>query len=118
LKGEKTRLKMSSGTLQHTNAPPADIHKAIRHPGNVHINVQGAFIVDGAVTPPAEKVLNPTDRLADRPGDWVREDKDIRLPNQQSVVSHMAVDVSVSLAVFLGWASEMVENGARVVVKR
>ena len=68
--------------------PGAEITKRIQHPGNVHINVQGAFIIDGAITPP-DKEKN--DAII---GEWMREDKDIRLPNHRSVVSHIAVDVS------------------------
>lgn len=62
----------------------SDIHETILHPGNVKINVQGAFIVDEEQpgTPQSE--------------DYEHDPKDIRLPNHTAVVSHIAVDVSVS----------------------
>lgn len=52
------------------------------HPGNVRINVQGAFIVDEEHpgTPQSE--------------DYEHDPKDIRLPNHTAVVSHIALDVS------------------------
>jgi hypothetical protein len=64
----------------------SDIQETIQHPGNVRINVQGAFIVDEEQpgTPQSE--------------DYEHDPHDIRLPNHTSVVSHVAVDVSV-----LGW---------------
>jgi type II pantothenate kinase len=60
----------------------SDIQETILHPGNVRINVQGAFIVDEEVpgTPQSE--------------DYEHDPKDIRLPNHTSIVSHVAVDVS------------------------
>lgn len=60
----------------------SDIHETILHPGNVKINVQGAFIVDEEQpgTPQSE--------------DYEHDPKDIRLPNHTAVVSHIAVDVS------------------------
>lgn len=62
----------------------SDIHETILHPGNVKINVQGAFIVDEEQpgTPQSE--------------DYEHDPKDIRLPNHTAVVSHIAVDVSLS----------------------
>lgn len=62
----------------------SDIQEAILHPGNVRINVQGAFIVDEEQpgTPQSE--------------DYEHDPKDIRLPNHTAVVSHIALDVSVT----------------------
>jgi type II pantothenate kinase len=61
----------------------SDIQEAILHPGNVRINVQGAFIVDEEQpgTPQSE--------------DYEHDPKDIRLPNHTAVVSHIAIDVSI-----------------------
>jgi type II pantothenate kinase len=65
----------------------SDIHETILHPGNVKINVQGAFIVDEEQpgTPQSE--------------DYEHDPKDIRLPNHTAVVSHIAVDVSTAMPV-------------------
>jgi hypothetical protein len=70
----------------------SDIHETILHPGNVKINVQGAFIVDEEQpgTPQSE--------------DYEHDPKDIRLPNHTAVVSHIAVDVS-TIAILLGISS-------------
>jgi hypothetical protein len=66
-----------------TTTVQSDIQDTIQHPGNVRINVQGAFIVDEEQpgTPQSE--------------DYEHDPHDIRLPNHTSVVSHVAVDVSV-----------------------
>lgn len=70
----------------------SDIQEAISHPGNVRINVQGAFIVDEEQpgTPQSE--------------DYEHDPKDIRLPNHTAVVSHIAIDVSFfgALACLIG----------------
>lgn len=62
----------------------SDIQDTISHPGNVRINVQGAFIVDEEQpgTPQSE--------------DYEHDPYDIRLPNHTAVVSHVAVDVRIS----------------------
>ena len=61
----------------------SDIQDTILHPGNVRINVQGAFIVDEE---------QPSTPLSE---DYEHDTKDIRLPNHTEVVSHIAVDVSL-----------------------
>ena len=60
----------------------SDIHETILHPGNVRINVQGAFIVSDEPTTP-------------RSEDYEHDPRDIRLPNHTAVVSHVAVDASL-----------------------
>ena len=65
----------------------SDIQETILHPGNVRINVQGAFIVvDEPVTPHSEE--------------YEHDPKDIRLPNHTAVVSHIAVDVSMRACMY------------------
>ncbi|KAJ4338529.1 hypothetical protein N0V87_003858 [Didymella glomerata] len=72
----------------------SDIHETILHPGNVKINVQGAFIVDEEQpgTPQSE--------------DYEHDPKDIRLPNHTAVVSHIAVDIGGSLAKLVYFSRE------------
>jgi hypothetical protein len=53
-------------------------------PASVSINVEGAFIVDEVVAPQENEFVH-------------YEYKDIRLPHENSVVSHVAVDVSLIL---------------------
>jgi type II pantothenate kinase len=63
----------------------------IPHPGDVRINVQGAFIVDAD-----EEPTTPGDVGSDFEEDGYQHDpKDIRLPNHKAVVSHIAVDVRI-----------------------
>lgn len=72
----------------------SDIEETIQHPGNVRINVQGAFIVDEEQpdTPQSE--------------DYEHDPKDIRLPNHTTVVSHIAVDIGGSLAKLVYFSRE------------
>lgn len=68
---------------------PSDLgHHISHHPGNVKINIQGAFIVDDEPESPASE-------------DYQHDCRDIRLPNHNAIVSHIAVDVSVSLPALL-----------------
>lgn len=67
-------------------------NEAIRHPGNVRINVQGAFIVDEDEVTTPEASGTPPGVAFDEEG-YQHDSKDIRLPNHKAVVSHMAVDV-------------------------
>jgi len=68
-------------------------NEAIMHPGDVRINVKGAFIVDAA-SPPGTP---PPNQGLDADGEAYQHDpKDIRLPHHKAVVSHVAVDVRES----------------------
>lgn len=77
-------LSGTIATRPRRTTAQSDIHETILHPGNVKINVQGAFIVDEEQpgTPQSE--------------DYEHDPKDIRLPNHTAVVSHIAVDVSAA----------------------
>ncbi|KAI9733412.1 MAG: hypothetical protein M1834_003496 [Cirrosporium novae-zelandiae] len=66
------------------------LDKAISHPGSVKINVEGAFIVDEDSGGEQE---SPTEENGIH-----YENKDIRLPFHDKVVSHVAVDIGGSLA--------------------
>jgi len=89
--------------LTHTES------EAIRHPGDVRINVKGAFIVD-------EQDQEPSSPGEDFDIDGYQHDsKDIRLPNHKAVVSHIAVDVRaffslVPPSLFLGLAVLVLEE--------
>lgn len=52
---------------------PSALENVIQSPGEVSINVKGAFIVENSQN--------------------ANETRDIRLPNNKAVVSHVAVDV-------------------------
>lgn len=62
----------------------ASIDHTILSPGTVSINVKGAFIVDEQPSRP------PTPSDGD---DGAQHDTEIRLPNHEAVVSHVALDV-------------------------
>lgn len=74
----------------------------IPHPGDVLINVQGAFIVGDPNHP------------ADSPEQ--RQTKDIRLPNHTAIVSHVAIDIGGSLTklVYFSRESGSEEPGGRL----
>lgn len=77
--GGRLQLHRVASTLDET----------ILSPGAVKINVKGAFIVD-------EEPDDRTDSPIDEEG--VQHDtRDIRLPNHQAVVSHVALDVRPAL---------------------
>lgn len=69
--------------LTHATSPP----DPIKHPGNVVINVQGAFIADDQAKTPGLETLTGQDEACSH------DTRDIRLPNHKAVVSHIAVDV-------------------------
>ena len=64
------------------NRRPSALEEVIQSPGEVSINVQGAFI--------AEEDSQVDDVLS-------HETQDIRLPNHKAIVSHIALDVCISL---------------------
>ena len=65
-------------------------NETITHPGDVRINVKGAFIVDAASplgTPPPSEGFDVDEEA------YQQDPKGIRLPHHKAVVSHIAVDV-------------------------
>jgi hypothetical protein len=64
----------------------------IPHPGDVRINVQGAFIVDADDEPTTPGEGGGSDFEEDG---YLHDPKDIRLPNHTAIVSHIAVDVRI-----------------------
>jgi len=64
------------------------LQRATGNPGTIKINVQGAFIVGEGTS--ADVIDDDND------GYEYQHDRDIRLPNHNTVVSHVAVDVSLS----------------------
>jgi len=76
-------------------------NEAIRHPGDVRINVKGAFIVDEEEDTSGEGEEEVTPGVAFDDNGYQHDSKDIRLPNHKAVVSHMAVDVSSPSPFFL-----------------
>ncbi|KAH7139341.1 pantothenate kinase 4 [Dendryphion nanum] len=78
-----------------TVASQSDIHDTILHPGNVRINVQGAFIVDDNSEPSTP-----------HSDDYEHDPRDIRLPHHTEIVSHVAVDIGGSLAKLVYFSRE------------
>jgi len=67
-------------------------NETITHPGDVRINVKGAFIVEAASplgTPPPSESFDVDEE------EYQHDPKGIRLPHHKAVVSHIAVDVSM-----------------------
>ncbi|KAI4222960.1 MAG: hypothetical protein LQ349_007525 [Xanthoria aureola] len=73
----------------------SSIDQTILSPGTVSINVKGAFIVDDDPSRPS----TPSD-------DGAQHDTDIRLPNHDAVVSHVALDIGGSLAKLVYFSHE------------
>lgn len=65
------------------------IDSTILSPGTVKINFQGAFILDDSLS------------IASHEDGAQCDTKDIRLPNNRAVVSHVALDASLSLRAHL-----------------
>ena len=82
-KGAADSPELTARTRRTTVASQSAIEDVVLHPGTVRINVQGAFIVDD------EQPSTP------RTEDYEHDPRDIRLPNHTTVVSHVAVDVSL-----------------------
>ena len=78
---DSLRSKLASGLSVDA------LEETISNPGTVRINVEGAFIVEGEAASP--------ENHAEESNGVRYEHKDIRLPHHTSVVSHVAVDVSV-----------------------
>lgn len=77
---DPSRIKLAAGLSLDS------LEETISNPGTVRINVEGAFIVeDEAPSPENNGETNGVHY----------EHKDIRLPHHTSVVSHVAVDVSL-----------------------
>ncbi|KAI9834963.1 MAG: hypothetical protein M1819_002686 [Sarea resinae] len=95
---------------QRPRTDTSTIDNTITHPGNVRINVKGAFIVD-------DEPSSPNGALGDVEGSMPQhETKDIRLPNHTAVVSHIAVDIGGSLAKLVYFSREphSTEPGGRL----
>lgn len=91
-------------TPKRSQSTAATIDSTILSPGAVKINFQGAFIVD------QEPPLTPGEDGAQH------DSKDIRLPNNKAVVSHVALDIGGSLAklVYFSRERDSVELGGRL----
>jgi hypothetical protein len=72
-----------------------DAHTTVPRPGDVRINVKGAFIIEDDEepgTPESEKEKGDFEEEG-----YTLERRGIRLPNHRQVVSHIAVDVRLPL---------------------
>ena len=86
-------MEHSSTTKTSTD----EVESTINRPGSVMINVQGAFIVETDTSTPVRSV-NDDGRVSPSG----HETSDIRLPNHNAVVSHVAIDVRYYHTVLLG----------------
>lgn len=91
-------------TPKRSQSTAATIDSTILSPGAVKINFQGAFIAD------EEPPLTPGEDGAQH------DSKDIRLPNNKAVVSHVALDIGGSLAklVYFSREGDSFELGGRL----
>lgn len=91
-------------TPKRSQSTATTIDSTILSPGAVKINFQGAFIAD------EEPPLTPGEDGAQH------DSKDIRLPNNKAVVSHVALDIGGSLAklVYFSREGDSFELGGRL----
>jgi type II pantothenate kinase len=80
---KRRRVSSSAEDLQHR----------IVDPGTIKINVSGAYIIDNG-----EAASSPSSDSGVEEQGYEHDRRDIRLPNQASVVSHVAADIGGSLA--------------------
>ena len=85
-----TNYNTSGGIKTKTSVDEVD--STILKPGSVKINVKGAFIVDPDLATPG-RTSPPIGGGGGTVASGTHETKDIRLPNQKAVVSHVAIDV-------------------------
>ena len=90
-------------------APPIELS-----PRTIRINVSGAYIidhVDNSPSPPSPASLDSeredSNTLQSDDGGYEHDRRDIRLPNQQTVVSHVAADIGGSLAKVVYFSQEV-----------
>ncbi|KAF2766441.1 pantothenate kinase 4 [Teratosphaeria nubilosa] len=95
-----------------------DMQTAINQPGPIEINVTGAYIVDHADedTSQLSNGSSPSSNLDSEEQSYRHHQRDIRLPNHTSVVSHVAADIGGSLAkvVYFSRENGHAEAGGRL----
>lgn len=91
---QKDQLEHLPKKRPRTLTSTEEIDNTITRPGSVKINVTGAFIVDPDTASPTLGNGHVSGRVS--PND--HGTRDIRLPNHTAVVSHIAIDVSHTLA--------------------
>lgn len=81
---------LGGATLERKNTNTE--HTSVPKPGDVRINVKGAFIVEDDEEPGTPEELHQGDFEGEG---YQLERRGIRLPNHKAVVSHIAVDVRI-----------------------
>lgn len=96
----------------------ADMQSTITQPGSIKINVEGAYIIDheGDDSPEGSSSSSPTSTHEGEEQSYQHHNRDIRLPNHTSVVSHVAADIGGSLAkvVYFSRENGVAESGGRL----
>jgi type II pantothenate kinase len=94
------------------------MQSTISQPGSIKINVEGAYIIDHGAedSPPGSNGSSPSSHHEGEEQSYQHHKRDIRLPNQTSVVSHVAADIGGSLAkvVYFSRESGVAESGGRL----
>ena len=95
-----------------------DMRSTINQPGAIKINVTGAYVIDHEEEDPLQ-TNDGSSPPASQEGDehsYQHHNRDIRLPNQTGVVSHVAADIGGSLAkvVYFSRKNGHAESGGRL----
>ena len=96
----------------------ADMQSRINQPGAIKINVTGAYIIDHEDDDISQGSTgsSPSASQEGEEQSYQHHNRDIRLPNQTSVVSHVAADIGGSLAkvVYFSRENGTAESGGRL----
>lgn len=94
------------------------MQSTIQQPGSIKINVAGAYIIDHEVEDSSHgsNTSSPTGSQEGEEQSYQHHNRDIRLPNHTSIVSHVAADIGGSLAkvVYFSRENGNPESGGRL----
>ena len=107
-----------SAKRRRISSSAADMQSTISQPGPIKINVTGAYIIEDEENngSPGLNNISPASSQDGEEHSYSHHNRDIRLPNHTSVVSHVAADIGGSLAKVVYFSREdgHAESGGRL----
>lgn len=111
-------MERPSFKRRRISSSAADMQSAITQPGSIKINVAGAYIIDHEEDhdSQASNGSSPSGSQEAEEQPYQHHNRDIRLPNHTSIVSHVAADIGGSLAkvVYFSRENGNAESGGRM----
>ena len=112
-------MERPSSKRRRISSSAADIQSRINEPGSIKINVAGAYIIDREDEDGSPRSNGTSPSAGSQEGEeqaHQHHNRDIRLPNHTSMVSHVAADIGGSLAkvVFFSRENGHAESGGRL----